>query len=80
MRILLWPPLRWMIKEILEAQPSIIFRDSPPLAGMGVILNPWAGAAIKAEGSGDEDARTFLNIVAAAPSARGGRRGASRWS
>jgi hypothetical protein len=61
-----------MIKEILEAQPGIIFRDDPRLADMGVILNPRAPAAMKAEGSGGEDARTSPNIVAAAPSTEEG--------
>lgn len=42
-------PLRWMIKEILEAQPGIIFRDDPRLADLGIYLNPAAGAQVKAE-------------------------------
>ncbi|KAF8323141.1 hypothetical protein DL93DRAFT_2070644 [Clavulina sp. PMI_390] len=33
-------PFRWMIKEILEAQPGIIFRDDPRLAEMGIYIDP----------------------------------------
>jgi hypothetical protein len=39
---------------------------------MGVIINPWAGAAMKGEGSGGEDDRTSPNIVETAPSATEG--------
>lgn len=49
-------PLRWMIKEILEAQPGIIFRDDPRLADMGIYLNPLAGAQIQGE---DRRARAY---------------------
>ncbi|KAF8338082.1 uncharacterized protein EI90DRAFT_3041523 [Cantharellus anzutake] len=33
-------PLRWMIKEILEADTGIIFNDDPRLAELGIVLNP----------------------------------------
>lgn len=33
-------PLRWMIKEILEANTGIIFKDDPRLAKLGIILHP----------------------------------------
>lgn len=37
-----------MIKEILEAQPGIIFRDDPRLVDLGIILNPKAGREVQA--------------------------------
>lgn len=49
-------PLRWMIKEILEAEPGIIFRDDPRLADMGIYLNTQAGAEIQGE---DRRARAY---------------------
>ena len=33
-------PLRWMIKEILEADTGIIFNDDPRLAELGIVLHP----------------------------------------
>lgn len=39
--------LQWMIKEILEAQPGIMFRDDPRLADLGILLNPKAGHEIQ---------------------------------
>ena len=33
-------PLRWMIKEILEADTGIIFNDDPRLASLGIVLHP----------------------------------------
>lgn len=33
-------PLRWMIKEILEADTGIIFNDDPRLVELGIVLHP----------------------------------------
>lgn len=37
-----------MIKEILEAQAGIIFRDDPRLVDLGIILNLKAGREVQA--------------------------------
>lgn len=67
-----------MIKEILEAQPGIIFRDDPRLADMGIYLNPAAGVEIEggnaramtySEGSSSAEGRAAVVTGPAPPEA-----------
>jgi len=47
-------PLRWMIKEILEADTGIIFNNDPLLEELGIVLHPKAKAPATENGSSSD--------------------------
>lgn len=66
-----------MIKEILEAQPGVIFRDDPRLTDLGIYLNRAAGAEVKGEDNRTTSYPTHPHDISLAPEGEGATTGPS---